>query len=181
MNEWMPIFLGTLVRMNWVAVSPQMFALMFPPQKDGPTPAEQAAALCQERRLVLTTEPGGQYIFSRLDMLPGVADYNELPAVDLASLWRSMAIWSQRTFGPDWQRGPIGPLKHLQEESGEAQEKPGDVVEFADCFLLILDASRRAGFTLEQLMVAACQKHQGNKSRKYEVKPGDEVCHHIEP
>lgn len=72
-------------------------------------------------------------------------------------IWEIQSDWSQRMFGPD-SRGPIGSLRHLEKETREAQQAPGDLTEYADCFLLLLDATRRAGFTYAQLIGAAFAK-----------------------
>lgn len=75
--------------------------------------------------------------------------------------------------------GPIGPLKHLAKEAVEAQEAPDDLSEYADCFMLIIDAARRAGFGLEQLTIAAVVKLAKNKLRKWSVPLPDEAVHHV--
>lgn len=89
--------------------------------------------------------------------------------------------WSQATFGTDQERGPIGPLKHLAKEAQEAQNSPNDPLEYADCLLLVLDASRRAGIKPIELMKYALQKLEINKNRKWNVAAGnDEAVEHIE-
>jgi hypothetical protein len=68
------------------------------------------------------------------------------------------AEWSQKTFSPDNIRGPVGALRHLAKETKEAEEKPKDVVEFADMLLLLLDAMRRAGHSWPDVLAAAKAK-----------------------
>lgn len=87
--------------------------------------------------------------------------------------------WADATFGTPDKRGPIGPLKHLAKEAGEAQANPKDLTEYADCLLLILDASRRAGFTPMQLVVAGQDKLQVNKTRKWATPTSDEPVEHV--
>lgn len=82
--------------------------------------------------------------------------------------------WSEATFGSDKERGPLGALKHLELEAREAQDAPGDPEEYADCFLLILDASRRAGIKPMQLMEHAKAKLEVNKRRQW-PKPTSET------
>jgi hypothetical protein len=92
------------------------------------------------------------------------------------------ADWSRVTFGPDNIRGPIGPLKHLEKESREAQESSGDIEEYADCLFLICDAARRAGFTKEQLIGAAFAKLAKNKARTWpdwKTAPPDTPIEHV--
>ncbi len=81
----------------------------------------------------------------------------------LTDLLDDQAKWSQATFGTDAERGPLGPLKHLSKEALEAAERPTDIVEYADCFLLLADAIRRGGFTLPQVLQAAKAKMIINK------------------
>ncbi len=76
-------------------------------------------------------------------------------------------------------RGPIGALKHLAKEAKEAAESPHDKVEYADCLLLILDASRRAGIGLTELIETAWDKLQVNKTRKWPMPTSDEPVEHV--
>ncbi len=95
------------------------------------------------------------------------------------SFWEQQAEWSEATFGPTAERGPIGPLKHLAKEVQEVLKDPTDIMEFADCLFLVFDATRRAGFTFDQLRDAAFTKLEINKSRHW-PKPskGDEAVEH---
>lgn len=83
------------------------------------------------------------------------------------SLVSEQADFSQATFGSDRERGPVGPLKHLEKEAKEAQEHPTDRSEYADCMLLILDAARRAGISPPDLVQEAYNKLQKNKVRQW--------------
>lgn len=89
--------------------------------------------------------------------------------------------WSQVTFGTAAERGPIGALKHLEKEAREAQAVPTDKVEYADCLLLLLDASRRAGIGPLELVRLARDKHQINRTKRTWPKPakGDEPTEHV--
>jgi Protein of unknown function (DUF550) len=82
-------------------------------------------------------------------------------------LAETISDWSQRTFGTDAERGPIGPLKHLEKEAREAQAKPDDPMEHADCLILVLDASRRAGVSLASLLKHAQDKMKANRARAW--------------
>jgi hypothetical protein len=82
-------------------------------------------------------------------------------------LAETIAEWSQRTFGTDAERGPLGPLKHLEKEAREAQARPDDPKEHADCLILVLDASRRAGIPLAKLLQTALKKMEENVARKW--------------
>jgi hypothetical protein len=83
------------------------------------------------------------------------------------NFWDTHALWSQQTFGSDAERGPIGPLKHLEKEACDCQDAPDDLEEKADCLLLIFDATRRSGRTLAELMEAAEAKLEKNKKREW--------------
>lgn len=91
---------------------------------------------------------------------------------------REQSEWSQATFGSDKERGPIGALKHLEKEAREAQASPTDPMEYADCFLLILDAARRAGIKPMELMRHAQRKMEINKARTWPKPNGDEPVEH---
>lgn len=89
------------------------------------------------------------------------------------------ALWSQATFGRDFERGPIGALKHLEKEAKEAQESPTDRHEYADCFLLILDAARRAGISVFDLIEASKEKMVINRKRTWQKTDDDQPIEHI--
>jgi Protein of unknown function (DUF550) len=97
----------------------------------------------------------------------------------MQNFWDTHSAWSQTTFGTDAERGPIGALKHLEMEAREAQEKPGDREEFADCFLLTCDAARRAGMTLDDLLNEAFAKLAKNKLRVWPKPTSDEPSQHV--
>lgn len=98
---------------------------------------------------------------------------------DLRAFWREQAKWSQATFGSDKERGPTGPLKHLAKEAVEAQANPTDLMEFVDCLFLTFDATRRAGFTFQQLCDAAWDKLEINKARKWQKPTTDDAVEHV--
>jgi hypothetical protein len=83
------------------------------------------------------------------------------------AFWIKHAEWSQATFGLDAERGPAGPLKHLAKEVSEALDHPRDLMEYVDCVFLAFDATRRAGFTYDELASALWTKLEINKSRKW--------------
>lgn len=53
------------------------------------------------------------------------------------------ALFSQGTFGADHEIGPLGPIKHLHEETGEIIDAPSDPFEYVDMLFLTADAIRR--------------------------------------
>lgn len=95
-----------------------------------------------------------------------------LLAEKLSKLWLDHAAWSQATFGSDKDRGPEGPLKHLQKEAAEvleARTAEHALEELADCLLLLMDATRRSYFSLSDLVTAAQAKLEVNKKREWPV------------
>lgn len=61
----------------------------------------------------------------------------------LLKLLQEQRQFSVATFGPEPRLA--GVLDHLEKELAEVQEATGDVMEWADCFLLCIDGSIRAG------------------------------------
>lgn len=101
-------------------------------------------------------------------------------------LIKDQSEWSQKTFGSDTDRGPIGPLRHLEKEAVEAAEDytagrtDDGSVEIADCFLLVLDAARRAKMSPVDLLTMSLGKQQINKSRKWPTPTSDAPVEHIQ-
>lgn len=98
---------------------------------------------------------------------------------ELQQFWNDHAEWSQKTFGLDGVRGPVGPLNHLAKEVNEAIAKPDDINEYADLLLLTFDAARRSGLTFDGLIGAARGKLEVNKLRKWGVPNSDGSVEHI--
>lgn len=97
----------------------------------------------------------------------------------LRDLIEDQAAWSQETFGSDLDRGPVGALKHLAKEAEEAAANPTDIVEYADCFLLLIDATRRAGWKLGHVIEAAIAKMEINKTRTWPRPVDDTPVEHV--
>lgn len=117
-----------------------------------------------------------------------MAIQNEALGKLLNALSASQSTWSQSTFGLDSARGPLGAVRHLKLEAKELEDSillnaDADSIseELADCFLLILDASRRQGLSPSGLLLAASKKHRINESRKWPKPKDDEnPVEHIE-
>ena len=88
------------------------------------------------------------------------------------------AAWSQSTFGSDAVRDWTGPLAHLGKELREIEAQPMDREEWADALLLLLDASRRAGFNAQGLLLAAEYKLAINKNRDWQKPNADGSVEH---
>ncbi|MCV6826038.1 MULTISPECIES: DUF550 domain-containing protein [Halocynthiibacter] len=89
------------------------------------------------------------------------------------------AEWSQATFGADNERDYTGPLNHLEKEIGEIRLAPADGSEWADAFLLLLDAARRAGFSATDLLQEAEDKLVINIKRKWQEPNEDGSVEHV--
>jgi len=85
----------------------------------------------------------------------------------LEGVYNEIIQWAATTFGPSSERGPIGPLKHLEKEAKEAQESPFDESEYADCMILVMDCAHRAGIDLDDLIDSVIRKMEVNKSREW--------------
>lgn len=108
----------------------------------------------------------------------GVTDFVD----DFTRLNTELSEWSQKTFGSDDERGPIGALKHLAKEAKEAAEAVdrGELLkELADCLILTLDATRRGKFTASDLLQAALEKMEVNRNRKWPAPVKDEPVEHV--
>lgn len=97
---------------------------------------------------------------------------------DLIDLYNNHAQWSQATFGADDERGPLGPIRHLRKETYELEAAPTDPEEYADALLLLLDASRRAGISLADLIAAGRAKLEVNKARAWPDGNADQPVEH---
>lgn len=133
------------------------------------------------------------------------AEGAKIVGIELMKLFEDQSQWSQATFGTDLERGPIGALKHLAEEATEAaiaeeateaaiaedilghNERPARVAELksaalterADCLLLLLDANRRAGSSVLELIRAAQAKMVINRARTFPKPTSDVPSHHV--
>lgn len=67
--------------------------------------------------------------------------------ITFETFWRRLETWSVRQFGDTKSRGPAGALRHLLRELVEVNESNAAdrVLEWADVFILAVDAMRRAG------------------------------------
>ena len=96
---------------------------------------------------------------------------------DMNEIQKNLGKWADSVFGK--KRSPIGALYHLQEEAFEAMDEPYDIMEYADCMMLIIDATRNAGFTADELMEAVNKKLRINQRRKWGRPDKNGVINHI--
>ncbi|MBL8713569.1 MAG: DUF550 domain-containing protein [Alphaproteobacteria bacterium] len=98
----------------------------------------------------------------------------------MADRWQQLqddiGVFTDKTFG---ESTPQSKAHHLAEEAMEAAADPSDIIEWADCTILLLDAVRKAGFTTDDLYAAVQRKMEINKSRKWGDKDQNGVVRHV--
>lgn len=72
--------------------------------------------------------------------------------------------WADATF-PDDTFTDV--LKHLKEEIQEVEADPKNITEFADCFMLLIYAAGKSGFSMSSLLKAMWDKFKINKTRTW--------------
>lgn len=108
---------------------------------------------------------------------------------ELQKLMDDHDAWSDATFGKyEQQRNPVPVILHLSKETGEVVEainnSMGDeriLSEYADCFLLLLDAARLSGYDARDLIAGSRKKMELNKTRDWGKMDANGVIEHLEP
>lgn len=95
----------------------------------------------------------------------------------IEKLFREHEAFSMSTFG---DRPPTAPLHHLKKEIKECIKEPYDLEEYADCFLLLLDALRLAGFNVDNLVNKSFEKLEINKRRTWGEPDKNGAFQHID-
>lgn len=96
----------------------------------------------------------------------------------VAELYNKMGEWSKKVF-PD--AGSVEHLKKLQQEAKESAEAPDDLIEYADCFLCLIAAAYKQGFTFDQFMQAAFEKFAIVQTREWNKQPDGTYQHKPPP
>lgn len=94
----------------------------------------------------------------------------------LDGLRAAHAAWSQAQFGAV---SAIGPAKHLAKEALEVAEAPHNVIEHADCWMLLWDMQRRAGISDEALADAIRVNLAVNMARDWPEPKEGEAREHV--
>lgn len=76
----------------------------------------------------------------------------------------NQAEWSRDTFGPGFRSGVF---RHLEEEIGEAEDRPEDIEEWADLLILTFDGAIRAGHHPSEILRAYHAKMLKNFGRTW--------------
>jgi hypothetical protein len=95
----------------------------------------------------------------------------------IQQLQDDIAYWSDSTFGCN--RSPMGCLNHLVFEVQELIDAPTDRMEYADCFMLLLDAYRMAGYNADDLIDAGIEKLEICRLREWEPVNENGVSMHV--
>lgn len=98
--------------------------------------------------------------------------------VDLEKLFTLHGEWSDKTFGSHRDATPT--LAHLAREVSELRSEPTDLEEYADCLLLLMDAARREGFSLDDILLATAAKFVVNTRRTWGEPDAEGVVEHVE-
>lgn len=97
--------------------------------------------------------------------------------IDLQKLWDMHAVWSEKTFGI---HAGTSTLTHLAREVEELRAAPDDLEEYADCLILLMDAARRQGYSLDDLLLATASKFVANTCRVWGEPDDEGVVEHVE-
>lgn len=95
---------------------------------------------------------------------------------DITTFQRQQGAWADKTFPGQTITGKI---KHLQREVAELLESPSDLSEIADCFSLLMDIARKAGYPASTVVKAAFEKLEINKARTWGPADADGVIEHV--
>ncbi len=90
---------------------------------------------------------------------------------------QKLGEWADAQFGAGDQ---MRCLKHLRHEVGELIAAPYDRMEYADCFMLLVDAYRRAGGNADDLIQASYEKLEICKKRKWGKPDAEGVIRHVD-
>jgi hypothetical protein len=93
----------------------------------------------------------------------------------LQKLQVAIGQWSEVTFD---DASPLPKIRHLKHEVDELLAAPYDRFEYADCLILLLDASRKAGISANALVEAAFEKMEINKQRAWGADE-EGISHHL--
>lgn len=85
--------------------------------------------------------------------------------------------WAKKTFPKSKTENH---LNHLLTEIEELKQDPKDILEYADCFIILLHVARQHGISVDILRDAIKIKMDINKKRNWTKPDKDGAQHHIE-
>jgi len=92
-------------------------------------------------------------------------------------LQNDIGEFTDKTFG---KSTTASKMAHLKQEADEVVADPQDILEWADCMILLFDAARREGFSTDELYHGMQKKLGINKKRKWGQAGTDGVVRHVE-
>ena len=107
-----------------------------------------------------------------------VAELEAENAGDVQSLMDDLGEWQDAAFGATNDPRPM--LWHLKEELDELIADPHSSEEWADCFMLLLGAARRYGYSVVDLVSITRDKLEINKKRKWGKPDAHGVVNHLD-
>lgn len=91
-------------------------------------------------------------------------------------LQANLREWTEKQFPT---RNLHSILAHLHKEIAELEQKPDDMYEFADCFMLLFDAASFQNKRMSDIFIAIEQKLEINKKRKWGEPNSEGFTEHI--
>ncbi len=95
---------------------------------------------------------------------------------DWQQLQDDISSWSSIQFP---HQNPHSKITHLRSELTELDEDPTDIMEYADCFMLLIDTARLAGYDMGEIYQALRDKLEINKNREWGEPDEHGVSYHI--
>jgi hypothetical protein len=96
--------------------------------------------------------------------------------IDINDLQHDLKTWTEKQFP---QRTTNSILAHLRKETTELEEDSQDIMEYADCMMLLLDAASYNGIHASDILRACYDKLEINKARKWGNVNSDGFVEHI--
>lgn len=96
--------------------------------------------------------------------------------IDMNDLQYDLRKWTGKQF-PERTMHSI--LSHLKSEIEELEAAPKDIMEFADCFMLLLDAASFQDIYMSDIWRAIGEKLEINKKRDWGNPNADGFVEHI--
>jgi len=84
--------------------------------------------------------------------------------IDINDLQFDLKSWTEKQFP---QRTTSSILAHLRKETEEVEGDPKDIMEYADCMMLLLDAASYNGVRASDILTACYTKLSINKKRNW--------------
>lgn len=103
-----------------------------------------------------------------------------LDQIDAMDDWQTLqddiAAWASKQFP---HQTPHSKLEHMRSEIEELDADPTDLGEYADCFMLLIDTARLAGYNMSDIFDAVGAKLEINRQRKWSEPDENGVSYHI--